>query len=100
MTTEEDYEFNKKAYWREIAFNSEKYPTYLGCQNYMQKSCDLIVNYRGRLRNLFSQHWWSSIKSGPNILFKKVDQKKKLNKEEISSVLHKLKERNGKFCII
>ena len=97
MTTEEDYDFNKKAYWREIALNNGKFPTYLDCQNNIEKTFDLIENYRRRLINLFSQNWWASIKSGPNILFNKLDQKKKLNKEEISSVLIKLKERNSEF---
>ena len=99
MTTEEEYDFNKKAYWREIFLNNGKHPTFLDCQNNIEKTLDLIENFKRRLRNLFSQNWWASITSGRNILFKKVHQKKKLNKEEISSVLHKLKERNSKFWI-
>ena len=97
MTTEEDYELNKKAYWREILLNNGKHPTYLDCQNNIEKTLNLIENFKRRLRNLFSQNWWPSITSGPNILFNKVHQKKTLNKQEISSVLNKLKERNSKF---
>ena len=97
MTSEEHYEFNKKPYWREVALNSGKFTTQLDYVKNFQKTVDLIDNYKKRLKKLFSQTWWPSIKSGPNNLFELIERNQKLSNKEISSILLQLKERNSKL---